>query len=223
MDNEIERLKREVERLQKALEAKQQVSVASPALINNHELIEDLARYQEGLWTQQQVKKRWREVIDEKTWNELGSDDELVRAIEARRVQRVRSGAFKRELAQKHIIKAPDILEKIMSDDSANARHRVDSIKALDALADPGPQTAPPSLSRDPFRRAPTEQTLAQGHLGLQPRPMGRKPYACRTQCRPLAQKTGCRGHRDPRGEASVMPFPKVKRHDLASRFNCEA
>ena len=145
MDNEIERLKREVERLQKALEAKQQVSVASPSLINNHELIEDLARYQEGLYTQQQVKKRWREVIDEKTWNELGSDDELVRAIEARRVQRVRSGAFKRERAQQHITKAPDILEKIMSDDDANERHRIDAAKVLDSLADPGPQSTPPA------------------------------------------------------------------------------
>jgi hypothetical protein len=29
-----------------------------------------------------------------------------------------------------------------MDDPKANARHRVDSIKALDALADPGPQTA---------------------------------------------------------------------------------
>src|SRR6516162_2906478 len=145
MDNELEHLRKEVERLQKALNDRQQVSVASPALINNHELIEDLARYQEGLWTQQQVKKRWRELIDEKTWNELGSDDELVRAIEIRRVQRVRSGAYKRERAQQHIVKAPDILEKIMSDDNANARHRVDSIKALDALADPGPQATPPA------------------------------------------------------------------------------
>jgi hypothetical protein len=32
-----------------------------------------------------------------------------------------------------------------MDDPQANARHRVDSIKALDALADPGPQTAPPA------------------------------------------------------------------------------
>src|SRR6516162_7703452 len=145
MDNELEHLRKEVERLQKALNDRQQVSVASPALINNHELIEDLARYQEGLWTQQQVKKRWREVIDEKTWNKLGSDDELVRAIEARRVQRVRSGAFKRELAQRHIIRGPDVLATIMDDPQANARHRVDSIKALDALADPGSQTAPAS------------------------------------------------------------------------------
>jgi hypothetical protein len=145
MDNEIERLKREVERLQKALEAKQQVSVASPSLINNHELIEDLARYQEGLYTQQQVKKKWREVIDEKTWETLGSDDELVQAIEARRVQRVRSGAFKRERAQQHITKGPDVLEKIMSNPASNERHRIDAVKALDALADPGPQAAAPA------------------------------------------------------------------------------
>src|SRR6516162_9120780 len=117
--DELEYLRRENERLRRALEARQQVSVASPSLINNHELIEDLARYQEGLWTQQQVKKRWREVIDEKTWETLGSDDELVQAIEARRVQRVRSGAFKRELAQKHIIRGPDVLATIMDDPQA--------------------------------------------------------------------------------------------------------
>jgi hypothetical protein len=143
--DELEHLRKENERLRKALDAKQQVSVASPSLINNHELLEDLARYQEGLYTQQQVKKRWREVIDEKTWNELGSDDALVEAIEARRVQRIRSGAFKRERAQQHITKAPDILEKIMSDDDANERHRIDAAKVLDSLADPGPQSTPPA------------------------------------------------------------------------------
>jgi len=144
--NEILRLREEVARLQAQLEA-QRVPIRSDttSLVDNSELIEDLARYQEGLYTQQQVKKRWRKLIDEKTWNELGSDDELVQAIEARRVQRVRSGAFKRERAQQHITKAPDVLEKIMSDDSANARHRVNSIKALDALADPGPQSALPA------------------------------------------------------------------------------
>src|SRR5262249_25408475 len=31
------------------------------------------------------------------------------------------------------------------------------------------------------------------------------------------------RGHRVPRGEASVIPFPKVKSDELASYFNCEA
>ena len=143
MDNELEQLRRENERLRKALNDRQQVSVASPSLINNHELIEDLARYQEGLHTQQQIKKKWRELIDEKTWKTLGSDDELVRAIEARRVQRVRSGAFKRERAQQHVTRAPDALAAIMDDSKANHRHVVDAVKALDALADPGPQATP--------------------------------------------------------------------------------
>jgi hypothetical protein len=143
--DELEYLRRENERLQKALDDRQRVSVASSSLINNAELLEDLCRYQEGLYTQQQVKKRWRGVIDEKTWNELGSDDALIEAIEARRVQRVRSGAFKRERSQQLITKAPDILEKIMSDNSANERHRIDAVKALDSLTDPGPQTTPPA------------------------------------------------------------------------------
>jgi len=145
MDNELEHLRKEVERLQKALNDRQQVSVASPALIENQALLEDLARYSEGILSQQQVKKRWQELIDEKTWETLGSDDALVQAIELEKARRVRSGAAKRERAQQHIVKAPDILEKVMSDDSANARHRVDSLKALDALADPGPQAAPPA------------------------------------------------------------------------------
>jgi hypothetical protein len=131
--------------LRKALDEQRQVSVAPPPLIENRELLEDLCRYQEGLYTRQQVKKKWRETIDEKTWNELGSDEVLLEAIEETKIHRIRSGAAKRERAQKYIVKGPDVLEKIMNDDSANERHRIDSVKALDALADPGPQTAPPA------------------------------------------------------------------------------
>jgi hypothetical protein len=72
-----------------------------------------------------------------------------------------------------------------------------------------------------PFRRAPAEQALTQGHRGLQPRRMGSKPCAGRTQCQSLAQTTGCRHHRGPRRNSSVMPFPS-KRHELTSLFNCE-
>jgi hypothetical protein len=145
MDNELEYLRRENERLRKELEAKQQVNVASPSLINNHELIEDLCRYQEGLCTQQQVKKRWRELIDEKTWDKLGNDGELVRAIETRRVQRIRSGAFKRERAQALVTAAPDVLSGILLDKSASPKHRIDSAKVLDGMSDTGPQTTSPA------------------------------------------------------------------------------
>src|SRR5262249_2191964 len=64
------------------------------------------------------------------------------------------------------------------------------------------------ALRRDPLRRTPAEQVLAQGRGGLQPRRMGGQPCAGRTQCQPLAQGTVCRGHRDHRGEASVMRSP---------------
>src|SRR5215813_3223745 len=47
------------------------------------------------------------------------------------------------------------------------------------------------------------------------------KPCVGRTQGHPLAQGCACRGHRDPRPNSSVMLFPS-KRHELASRFNCE-
>ena len=88
MDNEIEQLKREIERLQKALNDRQQVSVASPSLIDNQELITDLARYAEGLLPKEAVKKKWREIINEDTWKHLSKDDALVDAIEAEKIQR---------------------------------------------------------------------------------------------------------------------------------------
>src|SRR5262245_61240243 len=139
--DEIERLKQEVERLQKQIATQQSVANLPQSLIDNLEFITDLARYAEGLFTEQQVKKKHH--FDDATWARLGEDEALIEKIEAEKVRRIRSGTAKRERAQQHIVKAPDILEKIMSDESQNARHRVDSIKALDSLADNGPRAAP--------------------------------------------------------------------------------
>jgi hypothetical protein len=98
------------------------------SLIDNHELITDLARFSEALCTESAIRKKWR--LSEDTWELLGSSDELVRAIEEEKTRRrIRSGATKRELAQQHIIRGPNVLASIMDDPKANARHRVDSIK----------------------------------------------------------------------------------------------
>ena len=110
------------------------------SLIDNHDLITDLARFAEGISTESAVRKKWR--LSEDTWELLGSSDELVRAIEEEKTRRIRSGATKRELAQQHIIRGPNVLATIMDDPKANARHRVDSVKALNAIADPGPEAA---------------------------------------------------------------------------------
>jgi len=152
MDNEteIERLKREIERLQKALSERRQVDVISPSatkrssiesLTDSVDFVTDMCRYAEGVLTEKQIRKKWRELTDT-DWERAGSNDALVRAIEETKLQRVRNGAAKSERAQQYIVRGPDILATIMDDPQANARHRVDSIKALNAIADPGPENA---------------------------------------------------------------------------------
>ena len=111
------------------------------ALVDNHELITDLSRFAEGLLSESAIRKKWR--LSEETWEQLGASDELVRAIEAEKTRRIRSGATKRELAQKHVIAAPEILNTIMCNERENARHRIDSAKVLNAIADPGSEAAP--------------------------------------------------------------------------------
>src|SRR5215813_3536762 len=115
-------------------------SAPDRSLLNNHELVTDLARFSETLLSESAIRKKWR--LSEEVWERLGGDDELVRAIEEEKTRRIRSGATKRELAQQHVVRGPGVLASIMDDPKANARHRVDSIKALDAIADPGPEAA---------------------------------------------------------------------------------
>jgi hypothetical protein len=109
-------------------------------LEDNHELIENLARYAEGLLSKEAVKKKHR--FDDATWQRLGENDALVEKIEDEKLRRIRNGQAKRELAQKHIVRGPDVLNDIMLDPAANAKHKIDSIKVLDQLADNGAQTA---------------------------------------------------------------------------------
>jgi hypothetical protein len=111
------------------------------SLIENHDFITDCARYAEGLLSEKDVKKRHH--FDDATWERLGQDDALVEAIEAEKLRRVRSGLAKRELAQKHVVKAPDVLNTIMLDPAASPKHRIDSAKVLDQFAANGPEAAP--------------------------------------------------------------------------------
>jgi hypothetical protein len=110
-------------------------------LLADTQFVEDMARYAEGNLSEKFVRRKYTSLTDD-VWEQLGNDDSLVSAIEFERERRVRNGSAKRERAQKHIVKGPDILEKIMSDETANARHRIDSIKALDSIAEPAPGIA---------------------------------------------------------------------------------
>jgi hypothetical protein len=110
-------------------------------LEDDHELIENLARYAEGLLSKKAVKKRHQ--LADSVWENLGGDDALVEAIEAEKLRRIRNGQAKRELAQKHVVKAPDVLSGIMLDANASPKHRIDSAKVLDQFAANGPENAP--------------------------------------------------------------------------------
>src|SRR5215469_15082694 len=109
-------------------------------LRENHELVLDLCRYAENLASESAIRKKWR--LSEEIWEALGGDDALIRAIEEERIRRIRSGATKRELAQAAIIRGPAALAAIMDSPTANDRHKVDAVKALDSLAANGPGAA---------------------------------------------------------------------------------
>jgi hypothetical protein len=100
------------------------------------EFISDMARFSEQVLSEQAIRKKYR-MFDDAAWQKLGADDDLVRAIEAESVRRIRDGSAKREKAQKLVVAAPDVLSGILLDNTANARHRIDSAKELNNFAAP--------------------------------------------------------------------------------------
>jgi hypothetical protein len=133
----------EAKRLQKIIDDKQQVDVTPSSLLNNSELISDLARFAEGIVTQQAVRKKWRKLITDEMWDTFGSNDQFVEAIEAERARRTRLGARAREQAQQAFEKCPPALEKIIDDKDANPRHVVEASRELRAIANVGPEAQP--------------------------------------------------------------------------------
>jgi hypothetical protein len=132
------------------------------SLMKNQELVTDLCRFAEGIVTESAVRKKWR--LQEEAWNLLGEDGEFVRAVEETRVQRIRSGASKRERAQQLIAeKGPSTLDKILSDGRSNPRHLIDAVKALDDLAEGGPRAVRDDLERVTVTINLGADTRAQG------------------------------------------------------------
>ena len=107
----------------------------------NAELVQDLARFSEGLVSEKDIKRRYR--FDAAVWESLADNEALIAAVSDEKTRRVRSGANKREKSQQLITKAPDILDSIATDVGASARHRVDAIKTLDAFCANSPTAAP--------------------------------------------------------------------------------
>jgi hypothetical protein len=96
----------------------------------------DLARFREGLLEEKAIRRKYR------CLGKFGSDDELVRKVEEESVRRMRDGSCKQEKSQLLVTKAPDVLSGILLDNTANARHRIDSAKTLNDFASTGAEAA---------------------------------------------------------------------------------
>ena len=110
------------------------------AHLEDDELIENLARFADGTLSEAAVKARHH--LSNEEWAAMGENDRLVELVEAAKLRRIRTGATKRERAQIEIVDGPPILGKIMRDPGSNARHVIDSVKTLDALASTGAEAA---------------------------------------------------------------------------------
>jgi hypothetical protein len=136
---EIARLKNEIAQLQARLKAQQMPTRSNTTpLIENHELIQDLARYVEGIVTERNVRKKHR--LAESDWERLGSDEVFIEAIKRERERRVRNGATARERAQKLFTETPEVLGNILNDDEMSARHRIEAAREIRAVAATGPE-----------------------------------------------------------------------------------
>jgi hypothetical protein len=116
------------------------------AFEDNQEFVADCCRFAEGILDEKSVRKKYKLADD--TWEALASNDVLVAAIELEKVRRVRDGSAKREKAQALVVKAPDVLSDILLDNTANARHRIDSAKTLNDFAANGPGQSAPAGDR---------------------------------------------------------------------------
>jgi hypothetical protein len=116
------------------------VDLKPAPLVEDDELIENLARFADGTLSEAAVKARHH--LSNEEWAALGESDKFVELVEACKLRRIRTGTTKRERAQIEIVDGPPILGKIMRDPGSNARHVIDAVKTLDGLASTGAEAA---------------------------------------------------------------------------------
>jgi hypothetical protein len=141
--------------------------------LENQELICDLARFQESLLTERQLRRKHKQ-YQEADWQRFGGDESLVSAVELESLRRVRSGESKKEKAALHVVKGVDVLGEIAMDASQSARHRVDAVKALDSMSGSGPDAASQDSSRFVISihlGADTETYSKQIEVGVENKP----------------------------------------------------
>jgi hypothetical protein len=94
-----------------------------------HQFVTDCTRAAEGLLTDRELAEKYE--LNPADWQSITKDVALGRAIRAERERRVCNGTAAREAAAKHFVKAPGILDQIMTDAGSNPRHKIEAIREL--------------------------------------------------------------------------------------------
>jgi hypothetical protein len=97
------------------------------------EFVVDAVRAAEGLLSDDDLKNKYE--LSPGDWHSITSNTTLIRAIQSERTRRVRSGQAAREAAAARFVRAPAILDQIMSSEQSNPRHKIEAIRKLRATA----------------------------------------------------------------------------------------
>jgi hypothetical protein len=94
-----------------------------------HQFVVDCVRAAEGLISDSDLQDKYElSLVD---WGNITKNTALMRAIQAERERRVRSGVAAQESAAKLFAKAPEVLGTILNDKFASPRHRIESAREL--------------------------------------------------------------------------------------------
>ena len=101
--------------------------------------IVDATRAGEGLLSDADLQEIYE--LSPEDLKTIAKDKATGRAIRDESARRVRNGSAAREAAAKHFVKAPAVLDQIMTDADSNPRHKIEAIKELRATANGGSDT----------------------------------------------------------------------------------
>jgi hypothetical protein len=103
-------------------------------------LVVDCARYTEGALPEAEVRTKWG--LNDHEWSAFASNPALLSAVRTEHERRIFSGECVREAAQRHFAKAPDVLNRLLTDEQVAPRHRIEAARELRQAAASGPDIA---------------------------------------------------------------------------------
>jgi hypothetical protein len=112
-----------------------------------HAFVVDAVRSAEGLICDKDLVEIYG--VSPPELQALAKDGAFAKAVRNERDRRVRSGTAAREAASKHFVKAPGVLDQIMTDAQSNPRHKIEAIRELRQVA--LPESNAPTANEDKF------------------------------------------------------------------------